>query len=86
MTDVNAYFEKLQQPFAKFIDTSGIAQKIQVFPHTVKEVFYLFRRAGFDINKFAMDEVLVSKEEASEWNELEELTDFPLIFEYFVKT
>lgn len=85
MTDVNAYFEKLQQPFAKFIDTSGIAQKIQVFPHTVKEIFYLFRRAGFDINKFGMEEVLVSKEDASESSELQELAGFPLIFEYFLE-
>jgi ubiquinone/menaquinone biosynthesis C-methylase UbiE len=85
MTDVNAYFAKLQQPFAKFIDSSGIAQKIQVFPHTVKEVLYLFRRAGFDINKFAMEEVLVSKEDARESSELQELAGFPLIFEYLLK-
>jgi ubiquinone/menaquinone biosynthesis C-methylase UbiE len=86
ITDVNAYFEKLQQPFAKFIDSAGVAQKIQVFPHTVKEIFNLFRRAGFDINKVGMEEVLVSKQEASDWSELQELADFPLIFGYFVKT
>jgi len=82
MTDVNGYFQKLRQPFAKFIDKSGIAQKIQVFPHTVKEIFTLFRRAGFDIGGFAMEEVSVTKEDAKEWNELEELAGFPLIFEY----
>ena len=85
LTDVNAYYAKLQQPFAKFIDASGVAQKIQVFPHTMKEVFSCFRRAGFDTNKLVINEALVSQQDANECEELEDLAGFPLIVEYFVK-
>jgi predicted SAM-dependent methyltransferase len=82
ITDVNPYFELLEEPYAKFIDKDGIQQRIKVFPHTVEMVFKSFAKAGFPTPK--VTEAKVTQAIANKWN-IENLKDFPLILEYFVQ-
>jgi len=83
ITDVNPYFELLQQSYAKFIDVNGRIQKIQVYPHRIHEVVEFSLDARFSNPKIT--EIEVSREDAQKWPDLGEggPIGFPLIIEYY---
>lgn len=80
ITDVNPYFELLEEPYAKFVGQDGIQQRIKVYPHTVEVVLKSFKDAGFPVP--SIGEEKLPQAIAEKWN-IENLTNFPLIIEHF---
>src|ERR1041384_1156881 len=81
ITDVNPYYEKLEHPYASFIDSKGVGRKVQVFPHSIKEIDEHLNFTQLTFHN--LNEVLVVADDVTKKPELGELVDFPLVFEYY---
>ncbi len=81
ISDVNPYFETLEQNYARFLDDEGVEERIRVFPHNVGDVLGLLKQSGF--SEVQISEFRISGEVAAVSVELERLRGFPLIIEYY---
>lgn len=81
ISDVNPYFELREHCYARFLDESGVEKRIRVFPHSVAETLQELRRVGF--SHIELREGQIAASATSSWEELKDLSGFPLIIEYF---
>lgn len=83
ITDVNPYFEMLEECYAKFIDMNGIQQRIRVYPHEIHTVTNCLKEIFGHPPEIKT--VSITENDICTWEELKEKKDFPLIVEYYIK-